>query len=73
MKNELPKEMAFFIYLVQFYAVYKEKETGEVLKEWDNHNITQEIYNNYWGYHTESIENAFEDIDCLLMTGKHAW
>lgn len=73
MKNTMSHEMSFFIYLLQFYAVYKNRPTGEVLKEWDEHNITQEIYDNYWGYHTERIENAFEDIDCLLSTGKHLW
>lgn len=35
--------------------------------------ITQKIYDSYWEYHTERIENAFEDIDSLIATGKHAW
>lgn len=66
-------EMDFFIFLLVCYADYKNKDTAKVLKEWDAHNITQKIYDNYWGYHTERIENAFEDIDLLLKTGKHAW
>ena len=61
------------MYLLEYYADYKNKKTGEVLTEWDRHGITQTIYDNYWGYHTESMENAYQDIDSLLATGKHAW
>ena len=43
------------------------------MKEWDARGITQEIYDGYWEYHTERIENAFDDIDSLLATGNHAW
>ena len=35
--------------------------------------FSKKIYDNYWVYHTEAIENAFADIDSLLDTGKHAW
>lgn len=67
------KEIEFFSYLLEYYADYLKKSTGDVLKEWDNHGITQEIYDSYWEYHTERIENAFEDINSLMATGKHAW
>ncbi len=69
----MDEEMQFFMYLLECYASYKSKKTGDVLKEWDEHNITKTIFDNYWGYHTERIENAFADIDSLLTTGKHAW
>lgn len=69
----MSEEMKFFMYLLEYYAAYKNKTTGDVLKEWDAHGITEEIYDNYWGYHTERIENAYMDIDSLLATGKHAW
>ena len=65
-------EMAFFIYLLEQYAAFKEKKTGDVLREWDENNITQTIYDNYWVYHTERIENAFDDIDSMIATGKSA-
>lgn len=65
--------MKFFMYLSEYYAAYKNKKTGDVLKEWEEAEITQKIYDNYWLYHTERIENAFEDIDSLLQTGKTAW
>lgn len=61
------------MYLLEYYAAYKNKPTGQVLSEWDRHNITQEIYDNYWIYHTECIENAYDDIDNLLATGKHLY
>lgn len=66
-------EMNFFLLLIEKYAYEKKRSTGAVLKEWDEHEITQEIYDNYEMYHQERIENAFEDIDSLLATGKHAW
>lgn len=69
----MSEEMSFFMYLVEFYAAYKNKSSGDVLKEWDEHGITEKIYDCYWGYHTEAIENAYKDIDSLLETGKHAW
>lgn len=69
----MTKEMEFFSYLLEYYAAYKGKITGDVLKEWDEHGITQMIYDSYWEYHTERIENAFEDINSLLATGEHAW
>lgn len=69
----MSKEMEFFMYLLEYYAAYKNMKTGDVLREWDAHGITQTIYDNYWLYHTERLENAYEDIDCLLKTGKHAW
>lgn len=69
----MTEEMEFFIYLLEYYAAYKKKKTGEVFREWEKSGITQIIYDNYWGYHTERIENAFMDIDSLLATGECAW
>lgn len=69
----MTEEMTFFIYLLEQYAAYSGRKTGEVLREWDRKQLTQRIYDNYWGYHTERLENAFADIDSLLKTGKSAW
>ena len=66
-------EMTFFIYLLEHYAAYHNQKTSDMLKEWDRKQLTQRIYDNYWGYHTERLENAFADIDSLLATGKPAW
>ena len=71
MPSKISEEMWFFIYLLEQYANYKDMKTGDVLKAWDSHDITQKIYDNYWGYHTERIENAFADIFSLLASGNH--
>ena len=65
--------MKFFLFLIERYAHFKGKVAGTVLKEWDAHGITQKVFDGYWEYHTERIENAFADIDSLMMTGSHAW
>ena len=43
------------------------------MQEWEKHDIVSKIFTSYWIYHTESMENAFRDIDSLLATGKYAW
>ncbi|MDO4287756.1 MAG: DUF3791 domain-containing protein [Eubacterium sp.] len=63
----MTKEMQFFIYLLEYYAAYKNQTTGDILTAWDNCGITNEIYDNYWLYHTERIENAYADIDNLML------
>ena len=69
----MSEKLKFFLFLIERYAQHKGKSTGEVIKEWDAHGITQKIFEGYWEYHTERIENAFIDIDSLLATGSHAW
>lgn len=66
------EEMRFFVYLLEYYAYAKGRNAGDVLQEWDAHGITQEIYDGYFQYHQERIENAYEDIDSLVATGQHA-
>lgn len=69
----MTEEMKFFMYLLEYYAAYKNRKTGDVLREWEDRGILQKIYNNYWVYHTERIENAYADIDSLIASGKPAW
>lgn len=69
----MTKEMEFFVFLIEQYAKYKGTTADVVMKEWDDHNITDNIYNSYEMYHSESLENAYKDIDSLLTTGKHVW
>lgn len=68
----MSNEMEFFIYLLEHYAEVKGRPSGEVLREWDERGITQEIYDGWWQYHQERIENAYCDIECLIETGEHA-
>lgn len=63
----MDKEMQFFIYLIEHYAYYKKTTTNKVLKKWDELGITDFIYDMYEMYHIERLENAFEDIDKLIL------
>ncbi|GHU43359.1 hypothetical protein FACS1894190_13770 [Spirochaetia bacterium] len=67
------KEFLFFSYLIESYAEYKGITAAEALKILDEKNQTDFVYNMYEMYHTESINNAFMDIDSLITTGKPAW
>lgn len=69
----MTEEMKFFMYLLEYYADYKNKKTSEILGEWEKHDIVEKIYDNYWVYHTERIENAYMDIDSLIQTGESVW
>lgn len=68
----MTREMEFFIYLLEHYAYRKGRAAGEVLREWDEHGVTDEIAAGYFQYHQEAMENAFADIDSLVTTGTHA-
>lgn len=65
-------EMAFFLLLIEKYAYDRGRLTGDVLREWDEKGITGEIYDGYFQYHQEAIQNAYEDIESLMSSGKHA-
>jgi hypothetical protein len=69
----MSKKMEFFIYLLENYADYKNKTADVILKQWDELKLTDFIYDMYEMYHTESINNAFADIDSMIETGKPAW
>lgn len=63
-------EMEFFIFLIENYAEYKNTTADAVLKLWDELKLTDFIYEMYERYHTERLENAFEDIDRLVAEKK---
>ena len=63
----MSKEGEFFIYLLERYADFKKEKASEILKLWDQTDLTNLIYNLYEIYHVERLENAFEDIDKLLQ------
>ena len=64
---KMSKEAGFFIYLIERYAESKGKSGAQVLKEWDNLNLTNLIYDMYELYHVERLQNAFADIDELVL------
>jgi len=63
----MTEEMKFFIYLIELYAQHKGTTADKILHTLDELGLTEYICNDmYWGYHTERIENAFDDIDALM-------
>lgn len=67
----MSKESMFFIYLIEKYAAFKEKNAAEILKQWDELNLTNFIYDMYEIYHIERLQNAFDDIDVLIKECQH--
>ena len=57
------KEMEFFIFLLEQYAAYKQTTADKVLKQWDELELTDFIYDMSEFYHIERLENAFAEID----------
>ena len=65
-------ELKFFLLLIEKYASDKGVSTASVLREWDDKGVTQEIYDGYFQYHQEAIQNAYADVESLVQTGRHA-
>jgi len=66
--KELSNEMLFFVYLLEKYAAYKDTTAASVLKTFDEMHLTDYIKQMYPMYHTERLENAFDDIDRKAAT-----
>ncbi len=63
----MAKEMEFFSFLMEQYAAYKETTANKILAQLEEKKQTDFVYGIYERYHTEAIENAFEDMDRLLQ------
>ncbi|MDR3366306.1 MAG: DUF3791 domain-containing protein [Prevotellaceae bacterium] len=61
--KKISNQSELFIFLLEKYAAYKSLSASEVLKQWDASGLTDYINAMYEQYHTERLENAFEDID----------
>jgi iron-sulfur cluster repair protein YtfE (RIC family) len=59
----MSNEIAFFAYLLEKYAEYKNEDTASLLLKWEKSKLIEYIMQMYPMYHTERIENAFADID----------
>ena len=64
----MSRESSFFIYLIERYAAYKQTSADKVLALWDRLELTDFIYDMYEMYHSERLQNAFDDIDALMET-----
>lgn len=49
------------------YAAYKGTTANKILAQLEEKNLTDFVYSMYERYHTEAIENAFDDLDRLLQ------
>ncbi len=65
----MSKEMHFFIYLLENYAAHKGRAANEILREWNERNLSDFIFDMYELYHVERLENAYADIDDLMLNG----
>jgi hypothetical protein len=63
----MSKEAVFFIYLIERYAEAKKSTARNVLELWDSLNLTDFIFEMHEMYHVERLENAFDDIDELIL------
>ena len=58
----MSKESDFFVYLLEHYANYKNTTAEKILKILDEKELTDYVYDMYEIYHSESLDNAFNDI-----------
>jgi acyl carrier protein len=63
----MSKQANFFIYLIEHYAKAKKTTAQHILRQWDSLGLTELIYDMYELYHVERLENAFDDIDALIL------
>ena len=66
----MSKELKFFIYLLERYAEQKGTDAQKIIAECDELGVTDYIYEMYEIYHIEHLQNAFDDIDRLLLERK---
>ena len=62
----MSKEIEFFTFLLEQYAAYKNTTADKILKQLDELKLTDYVINMYEMYHSEAIENAFNDLDRLI-------
>lgn len=65
----MDRPFVFFVYLIESYSEHRGREPSSVLEELKQKNLTSFVFDMYEMYHSESLENAFRDIDSLLKTG----
>ena len=62
----MAKEMEFFSFLMEQYAAYKGITANKILARLEEKNLTDFVFSMYERYHTEALQNAFDDLDKLL-------
>lgn len=69
----MSKEFDFFIFLLEMYADHKGVMPGEILKILKEKQLMDTVVSGYEMYHQEALQNAFDDLDSLIATGKPAF
>jgi hypothetical protein len=64
--NILSQESRYFLYLIEQYALHKGITGKQALDLFEERNIVKYIYDMYYTYHTERVENAIEDIERMV-------
>ena len=59
----MAKEMEFFSFLMEQYAAYKGTTANKILAQLEEKKLSDFVYGMYERYHTETLENAFENIN----------
>ena len=62
----MAKEMEFFSFLMEQYAAYKGTTANKILAHLEEKNLTDFVFSMFERYHTEALQNAFDDLDKLL-------
>jgi hypothetical protein len=68
----MTKEIEFFTFLLEQYAAYKKTSADKILKQLDELKLTDFIISMYEMYHSEAIQNAYDDIDRLIAEKQSA-
>ncbi len=63
----MAKEMEFFSFLMEQYAAHKGTAANKILARLEEKNLTDFVFSMYERYHTEALQNAFDDLDRLLV------
>ncbi len=58
--------MELFSFLMEQYAAYKGTTANKILAHLEEKNLTDFVFSMYERYHTEALQNAFDDLDKLL-------
>ena len=66
----MSKEMDFFIFLMEGYAANRDISVKVILSQLDELDLTEFVISMFERYHCEAIENAYDDIDQLIMERK---
>jgi hypothetical protein len=63
----MSNEMKFFVYLLESYAMKKGITGKQVFDLWKSKQVINYIMDMYFMYHQERLENAFANIDNLIL------